>query len=88
MILPRRPVCRTRNVDGAPTPRWSCCRTCWPANRSNCAATIPITGTPHDAARRLAAYHRAGADHLVIGFSGGDWRRQCELLAEARALLD
>ncbi|GGM57146.1 N5,N10-methylene tetrahydromethanopterin reductase [Micromonospora sonchi] len=56
-----------------------------PAER---AATIPITGTPRDAARRLAAYRRAGAAHLVIGFSGGDWRRQCELLAEARTLLD
>jgi alkanesulfonate monooxygenase SsuD/methylene tetrahydromethanopterin reductase-like flavin-dependent oxidoreductase (luciferase family) len=25
----------------------------------------------------------AGARHLVMGFSGGDWREQCELLAEA-----
>ncbi|BCJ56929.1 hypothetical protein [Micromonospora endophytica] len=52
------------------------------------AAAIPITGTPQQAAQRLAAYRRAGARHLVFGCSGGDWRRQCELLAEARALSD
>jgi alkanesulfonate monooxygenase SsuD/methylene tetrahydromethanopterin reductase-like flavin-dependent oxidoreductase (luciferase family) len=52
------------------------------------AVTIPITGTPREAAQRLAAYHRAGASHLVMGFSGGAWRQQCELLAEARAMLD
>ena len=39
------------------------------------------------AADRLAAYRDAGAQHMVVGFAGGDWRRQCELLAEARALL-
>lgn len=55
-----------------------------PAER---AAEIPFTGRPSEAAQRLAAYHRAGAHHVVMGFSGGDWRRQCELLAEARALL-
>jgi alkanesulfonate monooxygenase SsuD/methylene tetrahydromethanopterin reductase-like flavin-dependent oxidoreductase (luciferase family) len=48
---------------------------------------IPITGEPHEVAHRLAAYRDAGARHLVMGFSGGDWRRQCELLAEARAIL-
>ncbi|WP_422769082.1 LLM class flavin-dependent oxidoreductase [Plantactinospora sp. WMMC1484] len=52
------------------------------------AATIPITGTPQEAAERLAAYQRAGARHLVMGFSGGAWRQQCELLAHARSLLD
>ncbi|HEX5597980.1 MAG TPA: LLM class flavin-dependent oxidoreductase [Micromonosporaceae bacterium] len=51
------------------------------------AVTIPITGGPPEAAQRLADYHAAGARHLVMGFSGGDWRRQCELLTEARALL-
>jgi alkanesulfonate monooxygenase SsuD/methylene tetrahydromethanopterin reductase-like flavin-dependent oxidoreductase (luciferase family) len=50
------------------------------------AAAIPITGGPHEVAERLAAYREAGARHLVIGFSGGDWRRQCELLVEARDL--
>lgn len=52
------------------------------------AATIPITGTPREAAQRLAGYHEAGACHLVMGFSGGAWRQQCELLAHARSLLD
>lgn len=50
------------------------------------AAAIPIIGEPREAAHRLAAYHQAGARHLVMGFSGGDWRRQCELLAEARSM--
>jgi alkanesulfonate monooxygenase SsuD/methylene tetrahydromethanopterin reductase-like flavin-dependent oxidoreductase (luciferase family) len=50
------------------------------------AVPIPITGHPAEAAERLAAYHGAGADHLVMGISGGDWRRQCDLLAEARAM--
>lgn len=50
------------------------------------AAGIPITGGPPEAAERMAGYFAAGARHLVIGLSGGDWRRQCELLAEARAL--
>jgi alkanesulfonate monooxygenase SsuD/methylene tetrahydromethanopterin reductase-like flavin-dependent oxidoreductase (luciferase family) len=48
---------------------------------------IPITGRPAEAAERLAAYRDAGADHVVIGVSGGDWRHQCALLAEARAAL-
>jgi alkanesulfonate monooxygenase SsuD/methylene tetrahydromethanopterin reductase-like flavin-dependent oxidoreductase (luciferase family) len=52
------------------------------------AATIPITGEPGQAAERLAAYQAAGAGHIVMGFSGGDWRRQCDLLAEARALTE
>jgi alkanesulfonate monooxygenase SsuD/methylene tetrahydromethanopterin reductase-like flavin-dependent oxidoreductase (luciferase family) len=49
---------------------------------------IPITGEPQEVAHRLAAYRDAGARHLVMGFAGGDWRRQCELLAEARAILE
>jgi alkanesulfonate monooxygenase SsuD/methylene tetrahydromethanopterin reductase-like flavin-dependent oxidoreductase (luciferase family) len=52
------------------------------------ATAIPITGEPHEAAQQLAAYHDAGARHLVMGLSGVDWRRQCELLAEARAMLE
>ncbi|TQS40960.1 LLM class flavin-dependent oxidoreductase [Cryptosporangium phraense] len=51
------------------------------------AAKIPITGSPAQAAERIAEYTRAGATHLVIGFAAGDWRRQCELLAEAGRLL-
>lgn len=48
---------------------------------------VPITGGPKEAAERLAAYREAGARNIVTGFSAGDWRRQCDLLAEARALL-
>jgi hypothetical protein len=29
-----------------------------------------------------------GADRVVVSFAAGDWPRQTELLAEARALLD
>jgi hypothetical protein len=52
------------------------------------AASVPIIGGPVRAAERFAEYARAGADHLVLGIIGDDWRRQCELIAEARALLD
>ncbi|MGH8933548.1 MAG: hypothetical protein ACRDZO_23660 [Egibacteraceae bacterium] len=51
------------------------------------AATIPITGRPREAAERLAAYAAAGAERLVIGLDGEGWLRQCELIAEAHALL-
>lgn len=50
------------------------------------AAEIPVTGRPAEAAERLAAYAGAGARHLVVGFAGGDWRRQCDLFAEAARL--
>jgi alkanesulfonate monooxygenase SsuD/methylene tetrahydromethanopterin reductase-like flavin-dependent oxidoreductase (luciferase family) len=52
------------------------------------AAKVPITGTPAQAAERFAEYAVAGATHLVLGAIAGDWARQCELIAEARALLD
>jgi alkanesulfonate monooxygenase SsuD/methylene tetrahydromethanopterin reductase-like flavin-dependent oxidoreductase (luciferase family) len=48
------------------------------------AGAIPLTGEPAEVADRLIAYRDAGARHLVMGFAGGDWRQQCELLAEAR----
>ncbi|WP_203992920.1 LLM class flavin-dependent oxidoreductase [Sphaerisporangium rufum] len=51
------------------------------------AITIPIAGEPAEVAERLAAYRDAGAGHIVMGLAGGDWREQCELLAQARALL-
>ncbi len=51
------------------------------------AASIPLTGTPAQAAERALAYAEAGADHLVVGVAGPDWRLQYELLAEARELL-
>ncbi|MEU8384079.1 hypothetical protein [Streptosporangium sp. NPDC048865] len=51
------------------------------------AMELPVTGEPAQAAERLAAYREAGARHVVLGFAGGDWREQCDLLAETRALL-
>jgi alkanesulfonate monooxygenase SsuD/methylene tetrahydromethanopterin reductase-like flavin-dependent oxidoreductase (luciferase family) len=48
---------------------------------------LPITGSPQEAAERLAAYQEAGATHAVMGLAGGDWRTQVELLAAARSLL-
>ncbi|WP_327008014.1 LLM class flavin-dependent oxidoreductase [Dactylosporangium sp. NBC_01737] len=48
---------------------------------------VPITGGPDEAARRMAEFQDAGATHLVMGFADGDWRGQCDLLAEAMGLL-
>ncbi|MEV0999734.1 LLM class flavin-dependent oxidoreductase [Nonomuraea sp. NPDC050202] len=50
-------------------------------------AGIPLTGQPEEVAERLAEYRAAGASHAVIGVSGGDWRAQVDLLAEAKDLL-
>ena len=52
------------------------------------AADVPIVGTPADAAERFAEYQDAGADHLVLGVIGDNWKHQYDLVAEARALLD
>ncbi|GAB2577849.1 hypothetical protein GCM10027168_08550 [Streptomyces capparidis] len=51
------------------------------------AADIPLTGSPAQAAERLAAYAEAGAARIVASTGAQDWRRQYELLAEARSLL-
>ncbi|WP_285597709.1 LLM class flavin-dependent oxidoreductase [Kineosporia sp. NBRC 101731] len=51
------------------------------------AAGVPISGSPAEVATRLAEFHQAGAHHLVLGFSDGDWRQQCDLLAASHALL-
>jgi alkanesulfonate monooxygenase SsuD/methylene tetrahydromethanopterin reductase-like flavin-dependent oxidoreductase (luciferase family) len=48
-------------------------------------ADVPLTGSPQRVAEQLAAYRDAGAGHAVVGVAGGDWRRQCELLAQASA---
>ncbi|MEJ3654923.1 LLM class flavin-dependent oxidoreductase [Actinomycetes bacterium KLBMP 9759] len=50
-------------------------------------ASVPLSGGPTEAAEHLATYAAAGAAHAVVGIAGGDWRRQVDLLAEARALL-
>ncbi|WP_405062495.1 LLM class flavin-dependent oxidoreductase [Kribbella sp. NBC_01505] len=50
------------------------------------ATGVPITGSPAQAAERLAEFQQAGAGHLVMGFADGDWREQCDLLAAAVSL--
>lgn len=51
------------------------------------AQQIPMIGPPSEAAARLRDYRDLGVTHVVVGFTDGDWRRQCDLLAEARAHL-
>jgi alkanesulfonate monooxygenase SsuD/methylene tetrahydromethanopterin reductase-like flavin-dependent oxidoreductase (luciferase family) len=47
-----------------------------------------VRGDPAALAEHLAPYAAAGAQRLVVSIAGGDWFRQTELIAEARALLD
>ncbi|MEV1003509.1 LLM class flavin-dependent oxidoreductase [Nonomuraea sp. NPDC050202] len=51
------------------------------------ARDIPVTGGAERVAERLAAYAEAGADAVGLGLDGGEWMRQAETLAQARALL-
>ncbi|ACZ87716.1 hypothetical protein Aros01_03287 [Streptosporangium roseum] len=51
------------------------------------AAAVPVTGSPAQVAERLQAYSEAGADMVGFSLDGGDWMRQAEALAEARAEL-
>ncbi|WP_067967857.1 LLM class flavin-dependent oxidoreductase [Nocardiopsis trehalosi] len=51
------------------------------------AAAVPVTGGPAEVAERLAAYAEAGADSVGLALDGGDWLRDTEVLAEARARL-
>jgi alkanesulfonate monooxygenase SsuD/methylene tetrahydromethanopterin reductase-like flavin-dependent oxidoreductase (luciferase family) len=46
-----------------------------------------VTGTADEVAARLADAAHGGARRVVVTFAGGDWHRQAELLAEAKALL-
>jgi alkanesulfonate monooxygenase SsuD/methylene tetrahydromethanopterin reductase-like flavin-dependent oxidoreductase (luciferase family) len=48
---------------------------------------VLLRSTPDELARAIAAYGDAGASRLVISVAGGDWCRQTELVAEARARL-
>jgi alkanesulfonate monooxygenase SsuD/methylene tetrahydromethanopterin reductase-like flavin-dependent oxidoreductase (luciferase family) len=50
------------------------------------AAQLPLAGPPAAVAERLRCYAGAGAQHIVLGLIGDNWRRQCELLAEAARL--
>jgi alkanesulfonate monooxygenase SsuD/methylene tetrahydromethanopterin reductase-like flavin-dependent oxidoreductase (luciferase family) len=51
------------------------------------AEAVPVTGGPEQVAERLHAYSEAGADMVGLSLDGGDWTRQAETLAEARAQL-
>ncbi|MGH9191405.1 MAG: LLM class flavin-dependent oxidoreductase [Acidimicrobiales bacterium] len=54
------------------------------------AEAVPGTltgGRPADVASRISEYGEAGAERVVVTLAAGDWMRQAELLAEARALL-
>ncbi len=51
------------------------------------AAAVPITGGPAQVAERLHAFSEAGAETAGLALDGGNWIRQAEVLAEARALL-
>jgi alkanesulfonate monooxygenase SsuD/methylene tetrahydromethanopterin reductase-like flavin-dependent oxidoreductase (luciferase family) len=46
-----------------------------------------VLGSRDEVAARLADSAGSGASRVVVSFAGGDWNRQAELLAEARALL-
>ena len=51
------------------------------------AAQIPITGGTSSTAQRFAEYGAVGVSYLVLGLHPGNWRRQCDLVAAARALM-
>ncbi|MEO3798265.1 LLM class flavin-dependent oxidoreductase [Nonomuraea sp. B10E15] len=51
------------------------------------AQAIPVTGSPAQVVERLHAYSEAGADMVGVSLDCGDWTRQAEALAEARAQL-
>jgi hypothetical protein len=51
-------------------------------------AKMLLSGGSSQVAARLAEYGDAGATRVVVSIAAGDWYRQTELLAEARALLD
>jgi alkanesulfonate monooxygenase SsuD/methylene tetrahydromethanopterin reductase-like flavin-dependent oxidoreductase (luciferase family) len=52
------------------------------------AEKVPMTAaTTAELAERFAAYQAAGAARIVISPGGSNWHHQCELIAEAHALL-
>ncbi|MCX2953933.1 LLM class flavin-dependent oxidoreductase [Lentzea sp. NEAU-D7] len=51
------------------------------------ADAVVLGGKPAEVAERLAEHAELGAEHAVLVPFGGSWRRQCELLAEAKSLL-
>lgn len=51
------------------------------------ADTVVLGGKPAEVAERLDAHAELGVEHVVLVPFGGGWRRQCDLLAEARSLM-
>lgn len=52
------------------------------------ATEIPLTGEPEQLAERFTTYAEAGADRITISADGGNWYRNIEVIAAAKALLD
>lgn len=52
------------------------------------ARAMVVIGGRDEVAAQLADAGAQGASRVVVTFAGGDWRRQAELLAGARALLN
>ena len=48
---------------------------------------ILVTGRPAAVAERISALGDIGAERVVVTLAAGNWSRQLELLADARALL-
>jgi alkanesulfonate monooxygenase SsuD/methylene tetrahydromethanopterin reductase-like flavin-dependent oxidoreductase (luciferase family) len=51
-------------------------------------ADILVTGGPATVAERISALRAVGAERVVVTLAAGDWARQADLLAEAKALAD
>jgi alkanesulfonate monooxygenase SsuD/methylene tetrahydromethanopterin reductase-like flavin-dependent oxidoreductase (luciferase family) len=55
---------------------------------ADAADSAVVRGDPPRIAARLAEYADRGAERVVVTLAAGEWRRQAELLAEARSLLE
>jgi len=51
------------------------------------ADQVVLSGTPTEVAERLDEHAESGVEHIIVTPFGGSWRRQCDLLAEAKSLL-
>lgn len=51
-------------------------------------AAVTITGSPAQAAERIAELGAAGADEITFALDGRDYFHQLDLLGRARALLN
>jgi alkanesulfonate monooxygenase SsuD/methylene tetrahydromethanopterin reductase-like flavin-dependent oxidoreductase (luciferase family) len=51
------------------------------------ADAVVLGGRPEEVAKQLDDHAALGVDHAVLVPFGGSWRRQCDLLADARSLM-